>query len=63
MWVINSRADLRPFARRRVPQATGRVTPNREAQFEPRITASGAGGETRRPPIHNAWIIRKVEDV
>jgi hypothetical protein len=67
VWVINSRADLKPFARRRVPQARGRITPNREAQFEPRISASGAasdtGGETRRPPIHNAWIIRKVEDV
>jgi hypothetical protein len=63
VWVINSRADLKPFARRRVPQATGRITPNREAQFEPRIIASGAGRESLRPPIHNAWIIRKVEDV
>ncbi|MEE4317998.1 MAG: 7TM domain-containing protein [Erythrobacter sp.] len=63
MWVINSRADLKRFARRRVPQATGPVVPDREAQFEPRVGASGAPAPGWRPPIHNAWIIRKVEDV
>lgn len=63
MWVISSRADLKRYARRRVPQATSAVTPNREAQFEPRIDASGAGETAQRPLIHNAWIIRTVEDV
>ncbi|SHN58980.1 7TM domain-containing protein [Erythrobacter sanguineus] len=63
MWVINSPADLEEFARRRVPQATSEVIPNREAQFLPRVGASGGGPESWRPPIHNAWIIRKVEDV
>ncbi len=67
MWVINSPADLEPFARRRVPQPRARepdelqpeaeVKPNSEAQFAPRLGASG------RPMKHNAWIIRSVEDV
>lgn len=63
MWVINSRADLKRFARRRVPQATGPVVPDRDAQFEPLPAPSGAPAPRRRPPIHNAWVIRKVEDV
>lgn len=54
IWVINSPEDLRPGRRRRVPQP---ITPNKEAQFEPRIGTDG------RPMIHNAWIIRSVEDV
>jgi hypothetical protein len=54
MWVIDSPADLQPGGRRRVPQP---ITPNKEAQFEPRFDASG------RPLKHNAWIIRSVEDV
>lgn len=54
-WVIDSPATFLPDARRRVPQ----VTPNRATQFEPRLVA-GVGG---RPGIHNAWVIRKVEDV
>jgi hypothetical protein len=60
MWVISSRADLMPSARRRVPQPQPTVTPDREAHFEPRVAATGG---TARPPIHNAWVIRKVEDV
>jgi hypothetical protein len=55
IWVIGSPTDLRPDARRRVPQ----VRPNRETQFEPRLLAAAGG----RPGIHNAWVIRKVEDV
>jgi hypothetical protein len=55
IWVIGSPTDLRPDARRRVPQ----VRPNRDAQFEPRLLAAAGG----RPGIHNAWVIRKVEDV
>ena len=51
--VIDSPATLLPDARRRVPQPI----PNRETQFEPRAAAVG------RPGIHNAWVIRKVEDV
>ena len=63
VWVITSRADLKPFARRRVPQAIAPVIPNREAQFEPRVIASAASPTGVRPPIHNAWVIRKAEDV
>ncbi|MEQ5787816.1 hypothetical protein J3454_07930 [Erythrobacter sp. NFXS35] len=66
MWVISSRAELKRLARRRVPQASANVVPDREAQFEPRIAASGTGSAdftSGRPPIHNAWIIRTVEDV
>ncbi len=54
LWVIGSPADLLPDARRRIPQ----VIPNRETQFEPHPVAVGG-----RPGIHNAWVIRKVEDV
>ena len=76
MWVIDSHEDLKPKTRRRVPQPMRRAddpqesnspgpespvpnspSPNSEAQFAPRIGASG------RPPKHNAWIIRSVEDV
>ncbi|MCM0000304.1 MAG: hypothetical protein NBV68_13040 [Erythrobacter sp.] len=71
MWVIGSRDELRPGARRRVPQ----IDPDRGALPRPRLVASGGrtvaewaeewpddelGG---RPPIHNAWVIRRVEDV
>ncbi|RNJ64332.1 MAG: hypothetical protein EDM03_08425 [Porphyrobacter sp. IPPAS B-1204] len=55
LWVIDSPDAFLPDARRRVPQ----VAPNREAQFEPRLFAAAGG----RPGIHNAWVIRKVEDV
>ncbi len=54
VWVIDSPADLTPGRRRRVPQP---IKPNKEAQFAPRLDASG------RPLIHNAWIIRTAEDV
>lgn len=54
-WVIDSPDAFLPDARRRVPQ----VAPNRDAQFEPRLFAAAGG----RPGIHNAWVIRKVEDV
>ncbi|BDI60005.1 7TM domain-containing protein [Qipengyuania nanhaisediminis] len=60
MWVIHSARDLEPFSRRRVPQPRPEntvPTPDREAQFEPRIGASG------KPVKHNAWIIRSAEDV
>ena len=53
MWVINSAEDLEPSKRRQVPQAR----PDSEAQFAPRIGASG------RPLKHNAWIIKDSEDV
>lgn len=53
IWVINGPEDLEPKRRRRVPQPK----PDSEAQFAPRIGASG------RPPIHNAWIIKSEEDV
>jgi hypothetical protein len=71
MWVIGSAAELKPAARRRVPQSI----PLGEVRARPRLVASGGrvldgwadswtadrvGG---RPPIHNAWVIRKVEDV
>ncbi|KPF63930.1 7TM domain-containing protein [Porphyrobacter sp. AAP60] len=59
LWVIDSPDDFIPDTRRRVPQ----ITPNREAQFEPRVIASAASPTGARPPIHNAWVIRKVEDV
>ncbi|MEM6857107.1 MAG: 7TM domain-containing protein [Pseudomonadota bacterium] len=61
IWVIASAEDLKPNRRRRVPQprdiAEADVEPNSEAQFAPRLGASG------KPPIHNAWIIRSEEDV
>jgi 7 transmembrane helices usually fused to an inactive transglutaminase len=67
MWVINSHADLKPYARRRVPQTRARVIPNREAQFEPRLDGSDIASLSEltngRPLIHNAWIIRTAEDV
>lgn len=60
MWVINSPEDLIDRRRRRrVPQPIR--LPDREAQFEPRIDASG--GKRKRPLVHNAWIIRQEEDV
>lgn len=62
-WVIKSPADLEPYARRRVPQAITPVTPNREAQFEPRVTAFAASPAGARPPVHNVWVIRTAEDV
>jgi hypothetical protein len=54
MWVISSPDDLEPGRRRRVPQP---IQPNAQSQFEPRTGPSG------RPLIHNAWVIRSVEDV
>lgn len=71
MWVIGSPEEIRPGARRRVPQpvAVG------EARVRPRLVASGGRMVAEwaddwlvyeglgRPPIHNAWVIRKVEDV
>ncbi|GMN03473.1 7TM domain-containing protein [Erythrobacter sp. MTPC3] len=56
-WVIASHDDLIRFNRRRVPQPRKPMEPDSEAQFVPRIGASG------RPPVHNAWLIRKEEDV
>jgi hypothetical protein len=63
VWVITSHADLKPDTRRRVPQAIAPVTPNREAQFEPRVIASTTSPTGTRPPVHNAWVIRTAEDV
>ena len=64
MWVIQSAEDLFPDKVRRVPQPIRpepkedpQPQPNSEAQFEPRLGASG------RPMKHNAWIIRSEEDV
>lgn len=57
MWVINSPEDLLPDRRRRVPQPIPPIMPNKEAQFAPRFDASG------RPLVHNAWVIRSIEDV
>ncbi len=54
MWVISSPEDLEPGRRRRVPQP---IQPNMQSQFEPSAGTSG------RPMMHNAWIIRSVEDV
>ena len=54
MWVINSPEDFKPGRKRRVPQP---IQPDKEAQFRPRPGTNG------RPMIHNAWIIRSVEDV
>lgn len=54
MWVISSPDDLEPGRRRRVPQP---IQPNAMAQFEPKPGMPG------RPLIHNAWVIRSVEDV
>jgi hypothetical protein len=59
MWVIESPADLAPGARRRVPQ----VIPDREAQFRRRRIGYETDWPGERPPIHNAWVIRGVEDV
>ena len=67
IWVINSPEDLMPFSRRRTPQPPALFAPDSEAQFEPRFGASGRLSKKpdgrKRPPIHNAWIIRKEEDV
>ena len=67
MWVIGSPEELRPDARRRVPQPL----PDRGARPRPRLVASGGRAVAewadewpeQRPPIHNAWVIRRVEDV
>lgn len=67
MWVIGSAEELKPGARRRVPQ----TFPEREARPRPRLVASGGRvledwsdvWTERRPLVHNAWVIRKVEDV
>lgn len=54
MWVISSPDELEPGRRRRTPQP---IRPNAMAQFEP------SAGSPVRPLIHNAWVIRSVEDV
>jgi len=71
MWVIGSPEEIRPGARRRVPQPLEVG----EARMRPRLVASGgrmvaewaddwpADQAVGRPPIHNAWVIRRVEDV
>lgn len=71
MWVIGSPEEIRPGARRRVPQPLA----DSEARMRPRLVASGGRMVAEwaedwpvdtalgRPPIHNAWVIRKVEDV
>ena len=53
-WVISSPEDLKPGRRRRVPQP---IQPDKDAQFRPRP------GAPARPLMHNAWVIRSVEDV
>lgn len=53
MWVIDSAEDFDPRRRKRVPQPI----PDSEAQFAPRVDASG------KPLKHNAWVIRSREDV
>ncbi|MEL7198067.1 MAG: 7TM domain-containing protein [Pseudomonadota bacterium] len=76
MWVIDSPEDLEPGRRRRVPQPieperhkalagqsdNNEIQPNSEAQFEPRLGASGKRAKAK-PPVYNAWIIRTQEDV
>lgn len=67
MWVIGSAEELKPGARRRVPQ----MLPDREVGARPRLVASGGrvvedwsdDWGSVRPPIHNAWVIRGVEDI
>jgi hypothetical protein len=67
MWVIGSPSELRPDARRRVPQTVPDIGP----RPRPRLVASGGRAVAewaeewpeQRPPIHNAWVIRRVEDV
>ncbi|ANK12502.1 7TM domain-containing protein [Erythrobacter neustonensis] len=67
MWVIGSAAELMAGARRRVPQPL----PEYRMRARPRLVASGGrmladctdGWPEARPPIHNAWVIRKVDDV
>ncbi|MFN4021077.1 MAG: 7TM domain-containing protein [Erythrobacter sp.] len=54
MWVISSPDDLAPGRRRRTPQP---IQPNAMTQFDPNA------GPPLRPLIHNAWVIRSVEDV
>lgn len=54
MWVISSPDDLEPGRRRRTPQP---IQPNAMTQFDP------DAGPPVRPLIHNAWVIRSVEDV
>lgn len=62
MWVIESPRDLERFRRRRVPQPPLPPVPDSEAQFAPRFGTSG-DQKCEKPPVHNAWIIRKEEDV
>lgn len=56
MWVINSVEDLQDRRRRRrVPQPIRK--PDSGAQFVSRVGAS------KRPAMHNAWLIKSEEDV
>jgi hypothetical protein len=57
-WVIQSAADIAP-----APHAPQPAAPDREAQFRPRLAASGADWAGTIPPVDKAWVIRKVEDV
>jgi hypothetical protein len=58
-WVIQSVTDIAP-----APHDPEPVTiPDREAQFRPRVTASGRDWLGGIPSVDKAWVIRKVEDV
>ncbi|QDH33169.1 7TM domain-containing protein [Porphyrobacter sp. YT40] len=59
MWVIESPADFAPGARRRVPQVISAVT----APMAPGTPANDSAAPGKRPPIHNAWVVRRAEDV
>lgn len=67
VWVIGSASELQSGARRRIPQ----VMTKGEARSRPRLVASGGrvvedwsdNWGSVRPPIHNAWVIRGVEDI
>ncbi len=59
MWVIESPADLAPGARRRVPQM---IAPS-ATPLAPGAPANDRAGPTDRPPINNAWVVRRAEDV
>ncbi len=63
VWAINSNADLKPDGLQPLPWVKPTLTPNREAQFAPRIGASGIRPAPARSPIYNSWIICTVEDV
>ncbi|WP_379922789.1 7TM domain-containing protein [Erythrobacter sp. R86502] len=63
MWVIRSPADFAHQARRHACRDDLPVVPNMAAQFAPTIDPAAALVPEWQPPLHNAWVIRKAEDV